>query len=47
MSYKLFNPGPIAVSDKTLQAMTQWVMGHRSSDFVDLFQSVQPGLQEL
>jgi len=27
--------------------MTQWVMGHRSKDFVALFESVQPKLQEL
>lgn len=47
MSYKLFIPGPIAVSDKTYQAMTQWVMGHRSKDFVKLFEAVQPKLQEL
>lgn len=47
MSYKLFIPGPIDVSEKTRQAMTQWVMGHRSSDFVELFRSVQPGLQTL
>lgn len=47
VSYKLFIPGPIAVSDKTYKAMTQWVMGHRSKDFVELFQAVQPQLQQL
>ncbi|MGE9297000.1 MAG: pyridoxal-phosphate-dependent aminotransferase family protein, partial [Puniceicoccales bacterium] len=47
MSYKLFIPGPVHVSDKTLNAMTQWVMGHRSKDFVALFESIQPKLQEL
>ena len=47
MSYKLFIPGPIAVSEKTYRAMTSWVMGHRSKDFVALFQDVQPKLQEL
>lgn len=47
MSYKLFIPGPIDVSDKTKQALTNWTMGHRSKDFVALFQAVQPGLQEL
>jgi len=47
MSYKLFIPGPIAVSAKTLQAMTAAPIGHRSPDFVKLYQSVQPGLQEL
>lgn len=47
MSYKLFIPGPIHVSEKTYQAMMTPVVGHRSADFVDLYQSVQPGLQEL
>jgi len=47
MSYKLFIPGPIAVSEKTLQAMAQPMIGHRSPDFVALYQSIQPGLQEL
>ena len=36
MSYKLFIPGPIAVSEKTLRAMAQPMIGHRSSDFVAL-----------
>ena len=30
MAYKLFIPGPIAVSDKTLRAMAQPMIGHRS-----------------
>jgi aspartate aminotransferase-like enzyme len=47
MSYKLFIPGPIAVSAKTLNAMTQPMIGHRSTDFVALYQSLQPQLQEL
>ncbi|MGA1204588.1 MAG: pyridoxal-phosphate-dependent aminotransferase family protein [Opitutales bacterium] len=47
MSYKLFIPGPIEVSEKTYKAMTTPVFGHRSPDFVELYQSVQPGLQEL
>jgi aspartate aminotransferase-like enzyme len=47
MSYKLFIPGPIAVSDKTLRAMTQPMIGHRSTDFVALYQSMQPDLQAL
>lgn len=47
MYYKLFIPGPIAVSEKTLKAMCQPMIGHRSSDFVTLYQSLQPGLQEL
>jgi len=47
MSYKLFIPGPIEVSEKTYRAMTTPVVGHRSTDFVDLYQSIQPGLQAL
>jgi len=47
MSYKLFIPGPIEVSAKTYRAMTTPVVGHRSPDFVELYQSVQPGLQKL
>lgn len=47
MSYKLFIPGPIAVSEKTLRALAQPMIGHRSTDFVALYQSVQPDLQAL
>jgi aspartate aminotransferase-like enzyme len=47
MSYKLFIPGPVAVSEKTLRAMAQPMIGHRSSDFVALYQSMQPDLQAL
>ena len=43
MSYKLFIPGPVAVSEKTLRAMAQAMIGHRSSDFVALYKSIQPG----
>ncbi len=47
ISYKLFGPGPVAVSEKSYAALTTPVMGHRSSDFVELYQAVQPGLREL
>jgi aspartate aminotransferase-like enzyme len=47
MSYKLFIPGPIAVSEKTLRAMAQPMIGHRSTDFVALYQAIQPQLQSL
>ncbi|MFZ9681956.1 MAG: pyridoxal-phosphate-dependent aminotransferase family protein [Cephaloticoccus sp.] len=47
MSYKLFIPGPIAVSEKTLRAMTRPMIGHRSPDFVALYRSIQPALQAL
>ena len=47
MSYKLFIPGPVAVSEKTLRAMAQPMIGHRSSEFVALYQSLTPQLQAL
>ena len=47
MSYKLFIPGPIAVSEKTLRAMSQPMIGHRSNDFVALYNTIQPELQAL
>jgi aspartate aminotransferase-like enzyme len=47
MSYKLFIPGPIAVSEKTLRAMAQPMIGHRSTDFVALYNSIQPEMQAL
>jgi len=47
ISYKLFGPGPVAVSEKSYAALTTPVMGHRSGDFVELYQAVQPGLREL
>ena len=46
-AYKLFIPGPIAVSDKTLRAMAQPMMGHRSNDFIALYRGLQPGLQAI
>ena len=47
MSYKLFIPGPIAVSQKTLAAMAQGMIGHRSNDVVALYNAIQPELQAL
>jgi aspartate aminotransferase-like enzyme len=47
MAYKLFIPGPVAVSEKTLRAMAQPMIGHRSADFVALYQGLQPDLQAL
>jgi aspartate aminotransferase-like enzyme len=46
-SYKLFIPGPVQVSEKTLRAMLTPMVGHRSTDFVALYQAVQPALQQL
>jgi aspartate aminotransferase-like enzyme len=44
---KLFIPGPVEVSQKTLAAMTGPMIGHRSADFKALYRAVYPGLQEL
>ena len=47
IDYKLHIPGPVDVSAEAYQAMSTRVMGHRSPDFVDLYNSCQPQLQEL
>lgn len=47
MSYKLFIPGPVAVSEKTYRAMAQPLIPHRSPEFVALYRSIQIGLQTL
>ena len=43
---RLFIPGPVEVSDKTLQAMCQPMIGHRSKDFQALYGRVMPMLQQ-
>ncbi|NBU86971.1 MAG: alanine--glyoxylate aminotransferase family protein, partial [Verrucomicrobia bacterium] len=47
IDYKLHIPGPVDVSQGAYKALTTPVMGHRSPDFVDLYQKCQPLLQEL
>lgn len=47
MSYKLFIPGPVNVSEKTLRAMAQPLVGHRSPEFIALYRSLTPQLQAL
>lgn len=47
MSYKLFIPGPVEVSEKTYKAMATPIMGHRSKDFVKLVEDVMPRLKQL
>lgn len=44
---KLFIPGPVQVSEKTLAALTKQMIGHRSADFKKLYGGIQPRLQEL
>lgn len=47
MKEKLFIPGPIQVSEKTYKAMTTPIMGHRSKEFVALYNGIQPLLKQL
>ena len=42
MSYKLFIPGPVEVSEKTYKAMATPIVGHRSKDFVKLVEDIMP-----
>ena len=44
---KLYIPGPIEVSDDTFRAMSAPMIGHRSNDFVELYQKIHPVLQSL
>ena len=47
IDYKLHIPGPVNITPETYQSMSMPVMGHRSQDFVALYQSCQPNLQKL
>lgn len=42
---RLFLPGPVEVRREILEAQTQWMIGHRSSDFADLFARLQDKLK--
>ncbi len=44
---KLFIPGPVEVSEKTLAAFAQPMIGHRGETFRNLYRSLHPRLQEL
>lgn len=44
---KLFSPGPVDVAPETYAAMCGPTIGHRGSDFEELYASIQPGLQEI
>jgi len=44
---KLFIPGPVEVSAKTYAAFCRPMIGHRSTDFQDLYASIHPRLQEM
>ena len=44
---KLFIPGPVEVSAKTLAAFSRPMIGHRGEDFRDLYCDIHPKLQTL
>lgn len=44
---KLHIPGPVEVSEKTLQAFRSPMIGHRGQGFKDLYEKMQPQLQQL
>jgi aspartate aminotransferase-like enzyme len=44
---KLFIPGPVEVSPKTLAAFSRPMIGHRGEDFKNLYRAIHPGLQKL
>jgi aspartate aminotransferase-like enzyme len=44
---KLFIPGPVEVSKKTLTAFARPMIGHRGEDFKNLYRDVHPKLQTL
>jgi aspartate aminotransferase-like enzyme len=44
---KLFIPGPVEVSAKTLAAFARPVIGHRGESFKNLYRDIHPRLQEM
>ncbi len=44
---KLFIPGPVEVSEKTLAAFARPPIGHRGAEFKEIYRAVHPPLQEL
>jgi aspartate aminotransferase-like enzyme len=44
---KLFTPGPVEVSAKTMAAFSQPMIGHRGEDFKNLYRDIHPKLQKL
>jgi aspartate aminotransferase-like enzyme len=42
---RLFTPGPVEVAPEILAALSTPMIGHRSADFTELYQRVQPGLR--
>src|SRR5436189_4872048 len=44
---KLFIPGPVEVSEKTMAAFSRPMIGHRGEPFKNLYREIHPRLQEL
>src|SRR5262245_52294477 len=44
---KLFTPGPVEVSEKTLAAFARPMIGHRGEPFRELYREIHPRLQTL
>src|SRR5947207_12137832 len=44
---KLFTPGPVEVSPKTLAAFSRPMIGHRGEDFKNLYRDIHPKLKTL
>ena len=44
---KLFIPGPVEVSAKTMAAFSRPMIGHRGDDFKNLYRDIHPNLQTL
>lgn len=44
---KLFIPGPVEVSEKTMRAFSRPMIGHRSKDFQALYADIHPKLQQI
>jgi aspartate aminotransferase-like enzyme len=47
MSYRLYIPGPLTVSESIIKAMGKPMIGHRSKDFVALYEDMQPRLKKM
>lgn len=43
----LMIPGPVEVRKEVLEAQAQWMIGHRSTAFADLFARLQPKLKQV
>lgn len=44
---RLFIPGPVEVRPEILEAQSEWMIGHRSAAFADLYARIQPRLQAM